>query len=161
MGNPRNGFRREARFRRIMAKRGTALTRPGRVFRFAYSMYRPDFHDPATETFYEVIGSRQRRFSLLPTLDLMRVVYPKVKLVIVTPDGSPVEFKGVKRMLGINRLSFGRRLQARMAAEGLRWRDVERITGISKGTLSSAIHGRRPAVETLKKLKIFAQGGTQ
>lgn len=84
------GWEREERFRLVKAAAGVALTRCQRTFRFEHTRYTPDFYAPSERVYYEVLGSRARRHQLTAKLDLMALVYPKVTLRVVDPDGVPV-----------------------------------------------------------------------
>ncbi len=85
----RNGAAREEAFCSLMAERGVALSRNSRRFRFGLTSYTPDYFDPATGIYYEVIGSRQRFSTLAPKLDLMAHVLSDICLHVVKPDGQP------------------------------------------------------------------------
>jgi hypothetical protein len=156
MASAKTGARREAKFRRFMAKRGVILSRPPRSFRFHFTVYTPDFYDPLSDTYYEVLGSRQRAHALMPTMDLMSVVYPEIRLVAVTPDGEAVELHGQKRWARLEALGFGRRLHERMACEGLRWSDVGKKLGMSPSTIHQAISHGKATPKTIAKLEAFA-----
>lgn len=159
------GRRREEAFRHLMACRGIHLDRPARSFRFRWATYRPDFLDRATETYYEVIGTRQRASALYPTLDLMAYAYPDVRLVVVTPDGREWTGKSRLRDESLLRLPYGEQVIARMRREYLSVADLERWLVVGKGKLGMAIRcgiGRHcgPAMHAhiLAGLEAFAAG---
>lgn len=61
------------------------------IFHLHDTRYEPDFYDPRSNTFYEVIGSRQRYHQLKSKIALFRVLYPEIKLEICHPDGKLYE----------------------------------------------------------------------
>lgn len=159
MPNPAAGFRREERFRKIMAVQGVELVRPIRPFRFRRTTYLPDFYCAATDVFYEVIGSRQRGVALAPVLDLMETVYPSVRLEVVTPDGAKYESKAGVRVAFLDSLPFGQALIDRMRRDRIGvGRLAERI-GMHKSHFSTCLHRHRPlGAKYMERLQRYADG---
>lgn len=153
--SPANGALREAQFVRVMRARGVKVVRPKRVFRFTFSTYKPDFYALATDTYYEVIGSRQRCYQMLATFDLMATVHPEIRLEIVTPDGEPVTFIGQRRHRWLKTLPWGAALEQRMRREGLSIRDLFRRFGLRETSFYDAMRGQKAH---LRRLEAYALG---
>jgi hypothetical protein len=51
--------------------------------------YSPDFYDPLHNEFFEVIGSRQRFEQLKDKLRRFKELFPKIKLNVCSPNGTP------------------------------------------------------------------------
>ena len=166
------GARREEQFRRIMARRGIMLVRPARPFRFTHTSYRPDFFSPTENIYYEVLGSRQRAQTIRPQLDLMELVYPRVKLVTVAPDGAPYDARArlprsPKPVLprwerALRDSGFGQSLTERMQREGLTLESLAGRLKCSDKMLREAIGGvTQPGPWRIRKmLREFTRGGT-
>lgn len=64
------------------------IYQPG-YFRVGGRRYHPDFYTPASDTYYEVAGTRQAFAQRRPKLELMAVERPEISLKVVRPDGRP------------------------------------------------------------------------
>ena len=53
------------------------------LFRFDGTSYQPDFYDRERNTFYEIIGSRQRWHQIQSKLNLFKQAYPEINLKII------------------------------------------------------------------------------
>lgn len=78
----------------LMERRGVKVTyigSNGTRFHLSGSTYRPDFHLRGTKTYIEVCGTRQAYHANKHKYAEFRERYPNLTLMIVKPDGSPVE----------------------------------------------------------------------
>lgn len=57
-------------------------------FYFNESRYSPDFYDPQENVFYEVSSSPQAFYFQKRNIEKMSKYFPKIKIVVVKPDGS-------------------------------------------------------------------------
>jgi len=141
MPSSQAGVTREETFRRIMLQaRRIRLERPARVFRFKRTVYRPDWVDPARGVYYEVLGTRQRKWAIVAILDLMDLVYPTIQLIAVQPDGTPVQW-GERRTRGYG--AFERLSEIPGVLQRLGWthRRFATYCGIHASTLSNIMTG--------------------
>lgn len=78
----------------LMERRGMKVTyigRNGTRFHLSRSPYRPDFHLRGTKTYIEVGGERRAFHANKHKYAEFRERYPDLTLLIVKPDGSPME----------------------------------------------------------------------
>ena len=82
----------EYAFFRIMQDRGVYLEyltqSVNGLFKLHRGCYTPDFHDKLNDIYYEVSSSRQALARGLSKYIEMRRKYPKIKLMVVKPDGT-------------------------------------------------------------------------
>lgn len=80
----------EFAFKTIAERSGMLLRHlPGtRLFQLNGTSYTPDFHDPQTDTYYEVVGTRQAYHQIKRKIRLFIDAYPSVRFKVVRPDGS-------------------------------------------------------------------------
>lgn len=140
-----------------MRERGIMLVRPSRVFRFRLTVYRPDWHDPASDTYYEVLGSRQRKWAIVPLLDLMHYVYPDVALIALTPDAEPVTWSSTRRLRSFEAtFTLGTQITAAITRLGWTYKRFSEEAGFAVGSslLSQYMHGHaRPSVDTATRIR--------
>lgn len=136
--NPRNGQRREERFRRIRAAEGIPLMRPTRTFRFKRCWYRPDFYSPTEGVYYEVLGSRQREYQIYPKIDLMDLCYPEIILRLVDPAGKPVHLGLARRALRWQ-VPWAQELQAALEEHRMTLRDLAARLGYAPSSIKNAL----------------------
>lgn len=155
MANSRNGRRREEKFRRIMAERGIPLVRPEKLFRFTRTTYRPDWYAPSSDTYFEVLGSRQRKWAIVAVLDLMEWVYPEVRLLAVTPDGESVTWAPEARTRTfVTKFALGSEITAVIKRLGWTYSRFAAEAGIHGPSLSQWNRGRaRPCFQSEMKIK--------
>lgn len=142
-----------------MARQGVMLTRPTVSFAFKWTRYTPDWYDATADTYYEVIGSRQRFQAILPTLDLMAVVHPEVDFRVVTPSGERIHTKRHDLYTEMLRLPHGPAVVLRAERERASMSDIAREIKTSAVTLHRAIkatHTVRP--EFAERLLAYANG---
>jgi transcriptional regulator with XRE-family HTH domain len=132
----KNGAIREEGFRRVMKRRGLRLERNRRLFHFRRCRYTPDFYDPSTGIYYEVIGSRQRFEQLLPKLDLMDICYPEVKLEVLSPTGEV--FRRRVRWRG----ELAEAVDSALQEQGMTMSMLAEQLGVASSTLSNFLTGR-------------------
>jgi len=140
--NPQNGTRREERFRKLMAERGVRLERPRVVFAFKWTKYHPDWYDPATNTYYEVIGTQQRGSQIGPTLDLMSIVHPAVDFRIVQTDGTRWLPKRHRIHERLRQLPYGDAVSARASADDAGLHAIAAAIGISPSRMCRMVAGK-------------------
>lgn len=87
------GASRKERFRRFMAERGIMLEYARKPFQFHWTTYLPDFEDPASGVYYQVVASGANLSILRLKLDLMRLAFPFVQLKAVRPNGADVSLR--------------------------------------------------------------------
>lgn len=152
MPSPLNGRIRERRFVRAMAAQGIQVAPNRRVFRFGLTTYRPDFVNG--ETYYEVIGTRQRYAALRPIFDLMRHVYPQVQLSVVTPEGTPYSARPAWRR-GHLAVLVGSALLER----GMKVKELSALAGLSSANISACLRGK-PGYRTMAaRLQAWVETG--
>ena len=80
----------EFAFRTIAERSGLMLhyLSKRRLFKLNGTSYTPDFHDPSTDTYYEVVGTRQAHHQAKSKIRQFIEAYPSVKFKIVRPDGT-------------------------------------------------------------------------
>lgn len=86
----------EEMFFELMAKRGIRLTRQpllrakvsSKSFGNYVCKYRPDFHDPNENVYYEVIGTRQAYYQNREKIKKFLGLRPDIVLKYVNPDGT-------------------------------------------------------------------------
>lgn len=159
--NGQNGLHRENRFAAAMARRGVAIQRNRLSFRFRHCRYTPDFYDPTSGVYYEVIGSRQRFHQLVPRLDLMAACYPGVRLEVVHPSGEPYVVSGRGVHLQLLDTPLAQAVNAALLTHNIRLIDLAKTLGVSSSGLSQVIHGKRSRGPIQRRLQAWlgAQNG--
>lgn len=154
--NSAAAIRREERFRRHMAAQGVELERPHIRFGFKWTKYRPDWYDPQADTYFEVIGTRQRGASIAPILDLMSLAYPRVDFRVVTPDGERVlpHRHGLHQRL--RALPHGNAVALRAEAEAASLTDIALAIGVSPSHISAAARDGRASAWLAERLRAYA-----
>lgn len=140
----RNGARREAQFRRVMAAKGIALA-PPRRFRFKRCSYTPDFYSPSENVYYEVIGSRQRAEHNRQLLDLMDAYHPGVVVRPVHPNGKAYAAEHCQRLMRRWKVPCAIQLAEAMDARGLTQRAFARLIGVRDAQFTRWLYGAREA----------------
>lgn len=133
------GLRRERQFEHARAASGHPVVRSPRRFDFLASWYVPDFYSVEEDTYYEVIGSRQRAAQLAVKLDLMTVFYPNVRLQVVHPDGRPYTTNKMTRHY--YRLDFAAALHATLAHHHLVLADLPAVLRVSTSLVYEILAG--------------------
>ncbi len=83
----------EFAFQVIMERQGIAVEFigvNGPRFPLNGTTFRPDFHVPGTQTFYEVSGTRQAFHANKHKYEEFQQCYPHLTLTVVKPDGTPL-----------------------------------------------------------------------
>ena len=156
--NAKMGTQREEQFRKLMATEGVHLVRPTVAFVFKWTRYRPDWYDPATGIYYEVIGSRQRFHGMVPLLDLMALVHPSIVLRVFTTAGIRVRPKQEELEERVMRLPHGHAVLLRMREQDWRAKDLAASLGIGPGYFSQMLAGKVRAEGWIaEKLHAFAE----
>lgn len=130
-----------------MQARGVAVERNRRRFRFRRCSYTPDSYSPQEQQFYEVIGSRQRYYQLLPKLDLMDCLYPEIRLALVNPDGTP--YRPHPRWIS----SYAAEVHARLSKCGMTMTQLAEQLGVATSTLSNFLCGHSQSRVVNRRLR--------
>jgi hypothetical protein len=131
------GLAREQQFARHREALGRPVIRPTRRFMFITSYYVPDWYSPDDQTYFEVLGSRQRAHHWAQKFDLMVAFYPEVKLEPVYPDGRPYRVnQGVTYRW---RAPFAAELGVALSRETLSLRELSRCLGWSHSSVGRVL----------------------
>jgi hypothetical protein len=136
-------------------------------FRFAGFRYTPDFFLPIGNLFVEIIGSRQRWAQVRGKLELFRVHFPDIQLLVLGGDGKPwmsqgprvpnlerakaTELRGVacreaecrRRPRSERPVYSGAKIRAARLSAGLAQTEVARLAGFAQCVVSYVEHGYR------------------
>ena len=141
-GDWATGIKREEACKAILRARGIRVQRSLKRFRFPTTSFSPDFHDPISNEFYEVIGSRQRGYFLFLVADLMTLCHPSVRIHFVGSDGEPYFPKMHNRkLIGWQAPLKGLVEEALLKGGFSTLGEIAQAAGMSKSRFCDALYG--------------------
>jgi len=89
-------YRAERIFAKFLKESGLEFVYQPAVFHFNGISYHPDFYIPKDQIFYEVIGTRQAYSQIRQKIEILKNIYPFLKILTVNPDGTPYKYRDAK-----------------------------------------------------------------